>query len=96
MTMQLALYGLGAVFIIAGAVMVYRDWRKKHPKAVKLAPSAVTDDIPDLIAAARLAQSVGCQKGVDAMLGVVADRLAVVEKMTWKVQTKDVTTETQP
>lgn len=75
MTMQLALYGLGAVFIIAGVVMVYRDWRKKHPKPVKLAQ--VGDDIPDLIASAKLAQKVGCQKGVDAFLGVVAARLAV-------------------
>lgn len=79
MNWQFALYALGAVFFVAGIVAVYRDWRKKHPKPVKLAPSSITDDIPDLIASAKLAQKVGCQKGVDAFLGVVADRLRVAE-----------------
>jgi hypothetical protein len=71
--MQLALYGLaGGLVVLFAGLMGWQWWSKRPAKAV-----AVADDIPELIAAAKLAQSVGCQKGVDAMLGVVASRLAV-------------------
>lgn len=85
MTAQLALYAVGGVFVLAGAIVAYRDWRKKPPKVVKLTPSTITDDIPDLIAAAKLMQSVGSQAGVNAAMDVVAMRLHVGETITFKV-----------
>lgn len=70
---QLVLLGGAGVMLVLFAAPYFGKLKALLPTRTP----AVADDIPDLIAAAKLAQSVGCQKGVDAMLGVVAERLRV-------------------
>lgn len=53
MTIQLALYAAGAMFFLVGIVLVYRDWRKKHPKAVTAKPGttvAATESLDQRLA----------------------------------------------
>lgn len=69
---QLALAG-GAGLLVLAFLRPYLVSGVKRVLPVRKAK----DDIPDLIAAARLAQSKGCQKGVDAFVELVEARLKV-------------------
>ena len=71
--LQLALLGGAGLMLVLFAAPYLGKLKSLLPKRATVA----ADDIPELIAAAKLAQGVGCQAGVDAMLGVVASRLKV-------------------